>query len=272
MRWGALAALAVLAVACEDSGGGQLPVKTDSESHWLMACTEAADCAGLACVCGVCTRACGDAAACASVGPGAVCATDDACGEAVCTAACQRDADCGAAHLVCADGACLAAGSVGPDAGRLDLGAPPGDGALPAPDAAPTHGGDAAPAVDGRPPSDAAPVSDAGHAPDGGGCEPGPDTCVQDPECADGDVCVTPAGHGVRNSMCVRAACTVDADCVDHPEGRCTPFLAPCRELGFFCTYAVDPCRTDADCPDRGAPKVCEPIEGGAGTQCVDAP
>ncbi len=217
MRWGALAALAVLAVACEDSGGGQLPVKTDSESHWLMACTEAADCAGLACVCGVCTRACGDA-------------------------------------------------------GRLDLGAPPVDGALPAPDAAPTDGGDAAPAVDGGPPSDAAPVSDAGHAPDAGGCEPGPDTCVQDPECADGDVCVTPAGHGVRNSMCVRAACTVDADCVDHPEGRCTPFLAPCRELGFFCTYAVDPCRTDADCPDRGAPKVCEPIEGGAGTQCVDAP
>lgn len=277
MRGVALATLAVLAVACEDGGGGKLPVMTDSESHWLMACTDAGDCAGLACLCGVCTRACDDAAACASVGPGAVCAADDACGAAVCTATCQRDADCGAAHLVCDEGACLAAVSVGPDLGQLDLGAPPPDAALPGPDAVPTDAADAAVAVDGGPTVDAAPSvdaapTDAGVEADAGACPPGPDTCVQDVECADGDVCVTPAAHGVRNSMCVRAACSADADCVEHPEGRCTPFLAPCRELGFFCTYAVDPCRVDEDCPQRGAPKVCEPIEGSGGTQCVDAP
>jgi hypothetical protein len=104
----------VFAFGCESNSGPQ----TGSETHFLMLCSEAADCgADYSCVCGACTRECSVESTCAAVDPGAVCLsrearpTSQSCGEplaATCELICSVDEDCqeiGAAHF-CDRGLC----------------------------------------------------------------------------------------------------------------------------------------------------------------------
>jgi hypothetical protein len=61
---------------------------TDGVTHWLDACDEDSDCGGLECVCGICTRRCADASACATLDASATCTVPDGCTdvtEGVCT-------------------------------------------------------------------------------------------------------------------------------------------------------------------------------------------
>lgn len=97
------------------------------------------------------------------------------------------------------------------------------------------------------------------------------ESCARDVDCGDGKTCVRPGEYGHAISACVDATCATDADCVDGAEGRCTPFFTACYVRGFHCTYADDECRGDADCPQRGVPKVCLPLVDG-GTECREAP
>ncbi|MEZ4433708.1 MAG: hypothetical protein R3F65_14975 [bacterium] len=102
-RCGWLLALALAGCITEASPPGS--GRVDSESHWLSPCTADAECGALACLCGACTRPCGDDAAC---GGEALCLGfgGDLCAPVpACTAACVGDGDCPAA-LRCVDGAC----------------------------------------------------------------------------------------------------------------------------------------------------------------------
>ncbi len=98
-------ALTLLVAGCIESapppGGGRV----DSESHWLAPCADDAECGGLACLCGTCTRACDAAAPC---GGEARCVDfgGDVCAPApACAAGCVGDADC-PDTLRCIGGAC----------------------------------------------------------------------------------------------------------------------------------------------------------------------
>ncbi len=97
------------------------------------------------------------------------------------------------------------------------------------------------------------------------------EACAADADCDPGKTCIRPGEYGHAISACVDATCATDADCVDGAEGQCTPFFSACFVRGFHCTYLIDACRTDADCPERGAPKVCLPLDGG-GTECREVP
>lgn len=97
------------------------------------------------------------------------------------------------------------------------------------------------------------------------------EACAADADCDPGKTCIRPGEYGHAISACVDATCATDADCVDGDEGQCTPFFSACFVRGFHCTYLGDVCRVDADCPVRGAPKVCLPLDGG-GTECREVP
>ena len=95
--------------------------------------------------------------------------------------------------------------------------------------------------------------------------------CLGDATCGDGKACA-PAGYlSLPWSRCVDAACAADGDCSARAGGECRPLLGGgfCAGLlGFYCTYADDPCRTDADCPGH---RRCVPAGTEAGgTACVD--
>lgn len=67
--------LALCAFSC-----GADAVGTDTRTNWLMECDRTADCGSeLACLCGVCTLACEDSAACEGLGAGAACFAVDGC-------------------------------------------------------------------------------------------------------------------------------------------------------------------------------------------------
>ncbi len=95
--------------------------------------------------------------------------------------------------------------------------------------------------------------------------------CLNDSGCGDGKACAPGGFWRLSWSTCVHASCAWDGDCTARAGGQCRPFSGAgfCDGLlGFFCTYADDPCRTDADCP---APKRCVPAGTEAGgTGCVD--
>lgn len=98
-------ALTLLVAGCIESAPPPGSGRVDSESHWLAPCADDAECGGLACLCGVCTRACDAAAPCGGEARcvdfgGAVCAPVPAC-----AAGCEGDGDCPDA-LRCIGGAC----------------------------------------------------------------------------------------------------------------------------------------------------------------------
>lgn len=97
------------------------------------------------------------------------------------------------------------------------------------------------------------------------------DACLADADCPLGQACVRPGQYGFAVAVCVPRHCRLDADCAERAGGQCTAFMTACAVAGYWCTYADDPCRQDSDCPQRAAPKVCQPEAGGP-TQCVDAP
>ena len=120
MRHWTLLLVACAVAACSKTPLSPLGPSAGSETHWLTACTQNADCesaVGAACLCGVCTRTCDEDADCDSTGLAAACmaaedpALVDACGgvppeRALCVATCAVDAECGA-RTVCTERRCL---------------------------------------------------------------------------------------------------------------------------------------------------------------------
>lgn len=167
-------------VACTDGGPPRGP-SLDSNTNWLTACTEDADCIlGTSCLCGQCTLGCADDSACTSLG-GGVCATPgDASWDAMCTEPappvclpiCTTDADCDTEHY-CVSGGCIpqwaeSSATNPPDAGGTDGGGTDAGVQDGGSDAGPT---DAGPTDAG--PTDAASDADPG---DGGATDGGTDT------------------------------------------------------------------------------------------------
>lgn len=80
-----------------------------SQTHWLQGCASAADCGGLECLCGMCTKPCEDGAGCSAFGADSVCTSlGDSCerqAQSACSKACEENDDCGDAQE-CAGGAC----------------------------------------------------------------------------------------------------------------------------------------------------------------------
>ncbi len=67
----ALVVLGVTATACSPSGP-----KTGSQTNWLRSCQADSDCGDLRCICGTCTRGCGDVSNCNDLSD-ATCVADD---------------------------------------------------------------------------------------------------------------------------------------------------------------------------------------------------
>lgn len=87
--------------------------------------------------------------------------------------------------------------------------------------------------------------------------------CVQDADCAAGQICL--CGNPV--GQCVSATCTVDQDC---GQGLCLSYQAMpgCPSLGFSCQAQGDTCASDSDCACMagqcalvGANHQCQPIQ-----------
>ncbi len=79
------------------SGCGTATTSSSGETHFLMGCVGGCE-EGFECLCGVCTLACDDDAACSGVAPRASCveAAADVCGgeASVCDQQCESDTDC----------------------------------------------------------------------------------------------------------------------------------------------------------------------------------
>lgn len=95
------------------------------------------------------------------------------------------------------------------------------------------------------------------------------DMCQADVDCDAGQVCIPAGAFGFVFNTCRGAGCRSDADCDARPGGECRPYFTPCLSGAFGCSYADDPCRTDADCPPGLGDVGCVPQPGG-GTACVD--
>jgi hypothetical protein len=95
--------------------------------------------------------------------------------------------------------------------------------------------------------------------------------CTHDADCGVGFTCIRPGEWGHVRSACVPARCVQDSDCDREPGGQCLGYFTPCYNRGFACAYPSDPCRQDADCDQRGGPRICLPREGG-GTECTPIP
>lgn len=135
--------LGALVIRC----GGTTGPQSGSESHFLDVCSDANPCgSGFTCMCGVCTRPCTDASACADLASGTVCVATCGGGERHCAVGCRSSADCASRgpNFVCASGECREKGPVGnlPDGGadvstprRHDAAVPSRDAAVSVPDA-----------------------------------------------------------------------------------------------------------------------------------------
>ena len=110
LRGGWLLAAGVgLAISCGPEGGP----RTDSQTNWYRVCGSNADCGGLACLCGICTRSCENDAGCDGLGE-ASCVQDSiavaVCGgrtppsAGLCLSTCD-DSDCPLGQS-CVAGAC----------------------------------------------------------------------------------------------------------------------------------------------------------------------
>jgi len=97
------------------------------------------------------------------------------------------------------------------------------------------------------------------------------DGCVSDADCGEERICMPAGVFGYVRATCVRAPCLVDGDCVLRDGGECRAFFRRCASWGFACSYADDPCRVDADCPQDGRhPMFCQPLADGQGTGCAE--
>lgn len=90
---------ALLGAIALAGGCGKAVDATDSESHFLAYCTDGECGPGLSCVCGVCTEACTEDAACSGLGTGSRCErlTGGGCesgNDRVCDVECRTDSDC----------------------------------------------------------------------------------------------------------------------------------------------------------------------------------
>lgn len=213
-----LGLLGLWLVACMGGQSGHDSVVTD---QGLRTCESSEQCAGLACVCGVCTEACLVDSECADVSSAARCrptadgalgdrcsAEDRTAAASVCVAECERDLDCKASDpaLRCEAGLCLgptATGDTTP-AGDAGNGDPP-----PASDAGTGDGdaGDAAMPLQPAAPSDATPTWSA--------LGPGRGECVIDVAVgASGDIAVIerraiegdPSGRSTQHARVLDAA------------------------------------------------------------------
>ncbi len=110
----ALAQLAALVIAggLAATSCGKTETLATGESHFLRACVEGSCGDEYECLCGACTKACDDDAACSGASQAAECVTVDAetCGDAaaVCDVTCGVKADCASlgTGYTCVDGAC----------------------------------------------------------------------------------------------------------------------------------------------------------------------
>lgn len=92
------------------------------------------------------------------------------------------------------------------------------------------------------------------------GCQYG---CVQDSDCATGQVCVC----GDPVGRCVKASCASDADCADG--ALCATYITEpgCGGIAFACQSPDDECGGDGDCPSNsqctlvGDHRECRKIE-----------
>lgn len=126
--WTASLLASSLLLACNESVHGG-----DTQTNWLKECEESAECGGLECVCGRCTRPC-EASQCGGLGEDAscfpathqavqsVCSTGEA--TAMCLKGCENAGQCGSGQQ-CLDGACVPdaapPGSAGDAAGFCQL-------------------------------------------------------------------------------------------------------------------------------------------------------
>ncbi len=123
----AVALASACGIAVDDSG---------SNSNWLFSCVDDAECdSGLTCMCGQCTTACTESAACTDLG-GRCVLPESTCGvpmSGMCVAECGSNAQCEAIHpdLRCVSGTCRELTQVlpiepeGGTPGMISL--PPGD-------------------------------------------------------------------------------------------------------------------------------------------------
>lgn len=233
---------ALWAGACASPGGDG----SDSNTNWLSNCVRDADCAGLKCECGMCTRPCAIRADCGSLGGVAEClalpSDDPSCRRApgapsgLCTRVCSTPGDCGSGAS-CIERRCI------PSALDLDSGPP-------------------APIRDGAP-SDAAlargPDGDGATSDEAGGCffNIPPGGCRSYPTNAyggsflPGDCAFRPWSEGCLDYFSCIIACSRDADCPEGGSGNATP---RCDLAG----------RT----PDGGSPAGECRLDCGAGTVC----
>ena len=111
------------------------------------------------------------------------------------------------------------------------------------------------------------------------------DTCGIDSDCnvqtltrATVATCAPPGAFGLYNSACVYGGCRTDADCAQHPGGKCQYGLAATNGVCnlrnvLFCAYPSDPCQTGANgttgCPGS---MICVPNTDYQGRQCGEPP
>jgi hypothetical protein len=82
-------------------------------------------------------------------------------------------------------------------------------------------------------------------------------------------VCVPWLAFNEASNHCAYGDCIFDTDCTSRSGGLCMPFFDPCasRMVGFYCTYADSPCRTNADCAATPS-GYCAPGQDGR-TSCM---
>lgn len=97
-KWMFGALLAVLVSGCR----GEEP-QLGSQTNWLLYCETAADCGGLACICGTCTLDCSGSASCGSLKDGSCVSSDSAGAVALCGGQAAATDFCA---VKCEDGLC----------------------------------------------------------------------------------------------------------------------------------------------------------------------
>ena len=249
-RWLTLASLCFLTLGLTSSCGGSSRAGTDSHTHWLGHCTSDADCDGLSCLCGICSKVCAEADECAELGDGASCKVPLACGsddseQTSCQKACESDAECKvfAPDQVCYEGYCEEAST------------------LPDPDPCAT--------MDART-GDSLCGNVAGYTFDGHACRPV--IC----ECAGNDCDAMydtlrdcdDARAACYEQRGIDRACQVNADCVVASR-LCCPDPTGLDNVLAVNQTAVDSLRQSLCADDQGCPAIFIPPKPTLYAQCV---
>lgn len=80
-----LALMLLLGAGIVPSCAKDVPQGTDSSTHWMATCSTDADCGGLPCECGVCTKTCVTETDCKGLPASASCTTRSGCSASLCT-------------------------------------------------------------------------------------------------------------------------------------------------------------------------------------------